>query len=116
MSHVKPFVVAVWCGYGKPELNAFLGPFVEEFKEILANGLTINNFHLKVLFHHFSADAPARAYIKGTVIEFKRENVLFRFKNNSQFSLLSAYLQLSGSLIIVSVVLSVCYLEPFFRH
>lgn len=67
LPHIKPFVVAVWCGFGKPELNEFLSPFVREFKVILENGIMINNSCLKILLHHFSADAPARAYIKGKI-------------------------------------------------
>lgn len=69
LPHMKPFVVAIWCGFGKPELNEFLSPFVGEFKVILEDGIRINNSCLKIFLHHFSADAPVRAYIKGKMLK-----------------------------------------------
>lgn len=61
----SPFLIALWCGEGKPSgLKDFLRDFLEEYKNLLTVGLTFNSktyiFTIKV----FICDAPARAYLK----------------------------------------------------
>ncbi|XP_017473037.1 PREDICTED: uncharacterized protein LOC108364008 [Rhagoletis zephyria] len=54
-------------GKGKPlSLELFIRPFVDEAKEVLTNGVTINGQHkVAVKIHSFIGDSPARAFIKG---------------------------------------------------
>lgn len=61
----KPMVISIWCGRGKPILNEFLGPFVNEMNEILEHGIKINGFDLDVSIAFFVCDSPARAFLKG---------------------------------------------------
>lgn len=66
MFHIKPFIVSIWCGFGKPtSLTNYLEPFVLELNNILRNGIPINGFYLRVLIRCFISDSPARAFIKG---------------------------------------------------
>lgn len=65
MPDVKPMVVSIWFGRGKPILNEFLKPFVAELNEIWTNGIRINGHELKISDVFFICDSPARAYIKG---------------------------------------------------
>lgn len=58
-------VISIWCGQGKPDLHAFLNPFVSELNHILSNGIKINNYELKVSILGFVCDSPARAFLKG---------------------------------------------------
>lgn len=59
-------VISVWCGPGKPtDLNEYLGPFVNELKEALMNGIRVNMHIITVICHCFICDSPARAFIKG---------------------------------------------------
>lgn len=66
MPDIKPIVISVWYGPGKPtDLNEYLGPFVNELKEILRDGLIINSYIITIFCHCFICDSPARAFIKG---------------------------------------------------
>lgn len=69
MPSVKPMVIGIWYGRGKPILNEFLGPFVDELNYILTNGIKINAFDLKVSILYFICDSPARAFLKGIAME-----------------------------------------------
>lgn len=60
----KPFTVGIFCGDKKPPLNEFLCPFISEIKDLLVNGININNVAYKVKVRAFICDAPARAYLK----------------------------------------------------
>lgn len=77
MDQVKPFIVSIWCGDSKPNnLNEYLCQFVNELNEILADGIIINGFLIKVGVRCFIADSPARSFIKGScnfffVIKYK---------------------------------------------
>lgn len=63
---LKPIVVGIWCGIGKPnKLNEFLMPFVQEVNSIATNGLIINGHRLDVSIRSVICDSPARSYIKG---------------------------------------------------
>lgn len=66
---IRPFVVAVWCGEGKPLVNEFLRQFVDELNMLIRNGgITINNHALRIKTRAFILDTPARSYIKGNNI------------------------------------------------
>lgn len=68
MPHVQPITIAIWCGNNKPfNLNAYLKQFVEELKEIVLNGIKINEYHLTVRIRCFVADTPARAFLKAVI-------------------------------------------------
>lgn len=63
---LKPMVIGIYCGKGKPsDLTAYLQPFVEEAKVLLAEGLMINNKNVTLKLRCFICDSPARAFIKG---------------------------------------------------
>lgn len=62
---VRPFVVAIWSGEGKPLINEFLLQFVNELKLLLRVGVVINGYLLKIKIKGFICDTPARAYVKG---------------------------------------------------
>ena len=62
--HVKPFIVAVYCGKKKPDVDPFLKDFCEEINRILSNGITIDNKKFPVCIRAVIADAPAKAMIK----------------------------------------------------
>lgn len=65
MPTVKPMVVSIFFGEGKPDLNTFLKPFVDEMNEILKYGLAINEYQLNVSIFCFICDSPARSFLKG---------------------------------------------------
>lgn len=66
MPSIKPFVIAIWCGDGKPNnLNEFLGSFVSEINSILRMGISINGYCINISRLIFLADSPARSLIKG---------------------------------------------------
>lgn len=68
MPHIKPFVIAIWCGDGKPkDLNEYLGLFVDEMNSILLNGISIKGYNVNILRVRFLADSPARSLMKGTI-------------------------------------------------
>ena len=58
-------VIGIYCGESKPELQAFVTPFVEEMKIVLANGIEINDQIVTTKIRCFICDSPARAFIKG---------------------------------------------------
>lgn len=67
MKYIKPFVVQIWCGEGKPsELNDYLRQFVSEMDDLMKNGININGFHVTILFRCCVCDSPARAFVKGS--------------------------------------------------
>lgn len=69
MHHIRPMVVAVWCGVGKPSvLNDFFGPFVTELNHLIKNPILINTYQITVCFRCFICDTPARAFIKGELL------------------------------------------------
>lgn len=68
LPQVKPMVISVWCGDGKPDnVNDYLEPFVRELGELLRLGININNHLITIRVRCFICDSPARAFIKGTV-------------------------------------------------
>ena len=72
LPNVKPMVIGIYSGYGKPgDVNNFLRRFVEEIKQVLENGITIkkptHECKVKVCIRCFICDSPARAFIKGII-------------------------------------------------
>lgn len=66
MRHIKPMVIAIWSGEGKPTvLNEFLEPFVNELNDLLRDGISINGHQIAICVRCFICDSPARAFIKG---------------------------------------------------
>lgn len=66
---LKPFVVSIWYGEGKPKpVNDFLFSFIHELKDIMSNGIVINGYHIKVKVRCFICDTPARSLFKCNVI------------------------------------------------
>lgn len=68
------FFTGIYAGNAKPsDLDAYLGPFVNEMKQ-LEEGLTITSNTgtektVKVTIRAFICDSPARAMIKGNLID-----------------------------------------------
>ncbi|XP_035794899.1 uncharacterized protein LOC118468186 [Anopheles albimanus] len=60
--------VAIFVGDSKPaNVEWFLREFIEELKEISANGLYINGHAMEVKVRCIICDSPARAFIKGNI-------------------------------------------------
>ena len=65
-----PFLVALYCGEGKPEpLADYLHDFIQEVKILTRQGVTLNSFgidQIQIPFRisAFICDAPARAFVK----------------------------------------------------
>lgn len=63
---IKPLVVGIYSGYGKPKtVQDFLNPLVTELETILREGLVVKKLKLTVHIRCFICDSPARAFIKG---------------------------------------------------
>lgn len=60
----KIFVVAIYCGPDKPEINSYLRPLVTELKELHSCGFTTSGRRYKIDMDKIVADAPARAFLK----------------------------------------------------
>lgn len=60
----NPFIVGIYCGKKKPEIDSYLKDFCCELKELLNNGLLINNKLYPLQIRAIIADAPAKAFIK----------------------------------------------------
>uniref|UniRef100_A0AAG5DND8 Uncharacterized protein n=1 Tax=Anopheles atroparvus TaxID=41427 RepID=A0AAG5DND8_ANOAO len=66
MPKVNTMPIAIYCGDSKPpSANDFLNPLVEELKNILTDGITINEQVVKLSVRAFICDSPARVFIKG---------------------------------------------------
>lgn len=65
MPHVKPMVICIWSGEGKPtSVNDYLRPFVEELIVLLETGIKITDHQINISVRCFICDSPARAFIK----------------------------------------------------
>lgn len=63
---IKPFIVSVWYGEGKPNpVNDFLSAFVIELNALITNGIVINGHKFLIKLGCFICDTPARCLIKG---------------------------------------------------
>lgn len=66
MREIQPMIIAIWCGFGKPnDINEFLRPFVTELQTLIIQGIHINGYTLSINIHCFVCDTPARAFLKG---------------------------------------------------
>lgn len=66
MPHVRPMIVAIWCGQSKPNsLKEYLQMFINELKDLMENGLTTDANHISVKFESCICDTPARSFLKG---------------------------------------------------
>ena len=62
------FLVALFCGESKPvPVSEFLHDFLEEIHILEKNGLNFKDEHLSFEMYCFICDAPARAFVKGTI-------------------------------------------------
>lgn len=59
-----PFVCAAYCGKGKPDLTLFMKDFIPELRDLMDNGITINEIKFEIFVKNFICDAPARAFLK----------------------------------------------------
>jgi hypothetical protein len=58
------FPIGIYHGYTKPkDSNEFLNDFISETKDLVANGIMLNNCIKKVSFSAFICDSPAKAFI-----------------------------------------------------
>lgn len=58
------FPVGIYHGYAKPkDSNDFLVDFISEAKELVTNGIILNNCNIKVSFGAFICDSPAKAFV-----------------------------------------------------
>lgn len=64
--NLRPITIGISSGIGKPDLEPFLNPFVNEMKKLWSDGCTINGYTVKVKTSFFVCDSPARAHLKGT--------------------------------------------------
>lgn len=63
---IKPFIICVWYGSGKPNpANDFLSPFIEELIDLIKNGIIINGYRIAIKTRCFICDTPARSLLKG---------------------------------------------------
>ncbi|KAK3918588.1 Halomucin [Frankliniella fusca] len=62
---VKPVVVGVFYGHGKPEpLADYLQDLIDDARELSVNGVLIGNVRFQVSIRYFVCDAVARAYFR----------------------------------------------------
>lgn len=62
-----PFVVALYCGPGKPPLQEFFSNFVIEVKHLYENIIKVGTKTINIKFRSMCCDTPAHAYVKATV-------------------------------------------------
>lgn len=61
----SPFVIGLFCGEGKPSpLSGYLEDFINEVKNLQANGFVHNNITYRVKIRSYICDSPARSYLK----------------------------------------------------
>ncbi|KAB0804565.1 hypothetical protein PPYR_01535 [Photinus pyralis] len=64
----KVFPIGIYFGDGKPhDLNLFLTPFLNELMDVLQNGIIFDHRKILVQLLGFCCDAPAKAFILGTI-------------------------------------------------
>ena len=65
-NNCKPFIVALYCGVGKPSgVEAYVENFLEEYERLSNEGIKYYGKTLKVNIMAFVCDAPARCMLKG---------------------------------------------------
>ena len=64
---VKPFIVAIFYGKGKPDVHEYLKEFCEEISFLHEHGIVIDGKKLDFNIRAIIADVPARSFIRQTV-------------------------------------------------
>lgn len=60
-----PFTVALFCGNSKPtSVRDFLSDFLEEYSNLIENGITLGMKNYSIEIENFVCDAPARSFLK----------------------------------------------------
>lgn len=67
MPKIKPMVIGIYSGVGKPPCNDFLLEFVDELNDCIQNGLVVNECFIIVKISCFICDTPARSFAKGKI-------------------------------------------------
>lgn len=67
MPKIKPMVIGIYSGVGKPPCNDFLLQFVDELNDCIQNGLMVNECIIRVKISCFICDTPARSFAKGKI-------------------------------------------------
>lgn len=68
MPNIQPMIIAIWYGGSKPgNLTEYFQLFVTEMKDILKNGIVINNYRINVRIRCFICDTLARSFVKGII-------------------------------------------------
>ena len=86
--NTSPFIVGIFYGKNKPEINHYLDKFISELDHLLKNEIPIGIKHFDVEIRAIIADAPARSYLKqikthGGYYACDRCTVKGVYKNNS---------------------------------
>lgn len=68
MPKIRPMVIGIYSGVGKPPCNDFLLEFVDELNDCIENGLVVNDCFVKVQINCFICDTPARALVRGKIL------------------------------------------------
>jgi len=72
LAYIQPyiqhvFLVGLYHGHEKPcDNNDYLKDFIEEARDLVINGIEINNSIKNVIIHTFCTDAPAKSFILKT--------------------------------------------------
>ena len=72
----NPFIIALFCGSGKPNsIEEFLNEFLEEHQRLSGNGMVLENTTKSFKLKGFTCDAPARQMLKSIKLpsEFARQ-------------------------------------------
>jgi len=60
----KVFQIGIYFGYEKPkDSNSFLSDFITEAKDLIKNGLIVNQVKRKISINAYCCDAPAKAFV-----------------------------------------------------
>ena len=66
-SSFKPVPVALYCDYKKPDMEEYLGEFVDEMEKLLSEPLVVSGSSYELSIYTFTCDTPARALLKEIV-------------------------------------------------
>lgn len=67
MPKIKPMIIGLWCGRGKPnDLNEFLLALINDINTVVRDGIKINGYRIDVSIRCFLCDSPARSFLKGS--------------------------------------------------
>lgn len=78
MPKIKPMVIGIYSGVGKPPCNDFLMQFVDELNDCIQNGIVVNECSIAVKILCFICDTPARSFAKGKIHSIQITSKLLR--------------------------------------